>query len=140
VAVNSSLTLTYWHIGKRINSDVLQNERAGYGKQIVSILSSKLVEQYGKSFEVRNLRRMMQFTELFPDIEIVTPLVTQLSWTHIISLFPVKINEDGYMENDLESAIIKDLELFILDCFATKTPFRAKTSRCTDRSPTKAGK
>ncbi len=80
--VNSALTLTYWHIGKRINDDVLQNQRAEYGKQIVLLLATQLVERFGKSFEARNLRRMMQFAELFPNIEIVSPLVTQLSWTH----------------------------------------------------------
>jgi len=30
VTVNSSLTLLYWHIGKRINDDVLKNKRAEY--------------------------------------------------------------------------------------------------------------
>lgn len=39
---------------------------------------------------------MMQFAEEFPDFEIVTPLVTQLSWTHFLMLFPIK-NEDARM-------------------------------------------
>ncbi len=30
--VNSELTLMYWHIGGRINREVLGNERAEYGK------------------------------------------------------------------------------------------------------------
>lgn len=37
--INSVLTLTYWHIGKRISDHVLQNERAEYGKEIVARLS-----------------------------------------------------------------------------------------------------
>ena len=40
--VNSTLTMMYWHIGHRINQDVLDNQRAEYGKQIVSTLSTKL--------------------------------------------------------------------------------------------------
>ena len=34
---NYELTAMYWHIGDRINRDVLNNERAEYGQQIVSI-------------------------------------------------------------------------------------------------------
>lgn len=81
-AVNSALTLTYWHVGQRINTEVLRGERAAYGKQVIPLLARELVVQYGKSFEARNLRRMMQFAELFPDFQIVTPLASQLSWTH----------------------------------------------------------
>jgi predicted nuclease of restriction endonuclease-like (RecB) superfamily len=85
-AVNSALTLTYWQVGQRINTDVLRGERAAYGKQVIPSLAGELVAQYGKSFETRNLRRMMQFAEMFPDIGIVTPLVSQLSWTHFTVL------------------------------------------------------
>ena len=42
-AVNSVLTLTYWQIGKRINEEVLQGERAEYGKQIISGLAEELI-------------------------------------------------------------------------------------------------
>lgn len=91
--VNSVLTLTYWHIGKKINEHILKNERAEYGKEIVATVSTQLVVKYGKSFELRNLRRMMQFAEVFSDIQIVTPLVTQLSWTHFIELFSLKNNQ-----------------------------------------------
>ena len=50
IQVNSTLTLTYWEIGKRINIDVLQNQRAEYGKQIVATVAAQLVEKYGKKF------------------------------------------------------------------------------------------
>ena len=39
---NYELTAMYWHIGDRINSEILGNERAEYGKQIVATLSRKL--------------------------------------------------------------------------------------------------
>ncbi|MBW2736526.1 MAG: hypothetical protein JRH20_29410, partial [Deltaproteobacteria bacterium] len=35
VAVNSELVLLYWRVGRRIRSDLLGEERAEYGKQIV---------------------------------------------------------------------------------------------------------
>ena len=88
--VNTEITLLYWHIGKRINEEVLENQRAEYGKQIVSTLSTQLTEEYGKGFNEKNLRRMMQFAELFPDFQIVAPLARQLSWSHFLILFPIK--------------------------------------------------
>ena len=88
--VNTEITLLYWHIGKRINEEVLGNQRAEYGKQIVSTLSRQLTEEYGKGFNEKSLRRMMQFAELFPDFQIVAPLARQLSWSHFLILFPIK--------------------------------------------------
>ena len=91
VNVNAELTLMYWHIGERINREVLGNERAEYGKQIVAQVARQLQSEYGdKGFEPRTIRRMMQFASLFPDIQIVTPLVTQLSWTHFLLVMPIK--------------------------------------------------
>ena len=174
--VNSALTLTYWQIGKKINEYILHNSRAAYGKEIVATLSRQLELSFGRSYTARNVRRMMQFAVEFPDLNIVTPLVTQLSWSHFLQLFPLKSQQqklfyaskaieerwskrelirqierkayerneivkpqtieasvsiqnsfkdpyfldflglkDGYLENDLESAIIKELELFILE-------------------------
>ena len=89
-AVNSALTLTYWHVGQRINTEVLRGERAAYGQQVVAALSEDLVAQYGKSFEAKNLRRMMQFAEVFGDLEIVVPLARQLSWSHFLLLIPLQ--------------------------------------------------
>ncbi len=58
-----SAVLIFWQVGKRINSEILDNKRADYGKRIVSRLATQLAEKYGRSFEQRNLRRMMQFAE-----------------------------------------------------------------------------
>ena len=88
--VNSETTLLYWNIGHRINTDVLKNKRADYGQQVVASLSQQLREEYGgTSFDLRNLRRMMQFAESFPDLQIVSPLATQLSWSHFIEVLPL---------------------------------------------------
>ena len=174
--VNSVLTLTYWHVGKKINEHILKNERAEYGKQIVPTVSLQLEKLYGRSFNEKNLRRMMRFAEVFEDFTIVAPLVRQLSWSHFLMLLPLKSKEsrgyyaqnaieatwskrelqhqierkayerqeiaslqitdelsdfkdtfkdpyfldflglkDGYLENDLEHAILKELEIFILE-------------------------
>lgn len=97
-SVNSAMTLTYWHVGKRINEEVLQGERAEYGKQIVVSLSKELAKEYGRSFESKNLRRMMQFAELFTDLEIVVPLARQLSWSHFLTIIPLKSQPECSMQ------------------------------------------
>jgi hypothetical protein len=83
-AANSALTLLFWQIGKRINDEVLKNERAQYGKQIVSGVSEQLELKYGRNFTEKNVRRMMQFALEFPDFEIVVPLARQLTWSHLV--------------------------------------------------------
>ena len=90
---NSTLTMLFWHIGTRINKEILQNKRADYGKQIVSTLSTQLKDRYGRNFELGNLRRMMQFAEQFADLSIVATLSRQLSWSHFRELIPLKTNE-----------------------------------------------
>ena len=88
---NYELTMMYWHIGERINREVLGNQRAEYGKQIVSTVATQLQEEYGrKGFEERTIRRMMKFAQMFPDIQIVSPLVSKLSWTHFLTVMPLK--------------------------------------------------
>ena len=69
-AVNSTLVMMYWQIGKRIREDVLQNERAEYGKEVLQTLSVKLTEEYGRGFGQRNLEQMIRFAEVFPDNQI----------------------------------------------------------------------
>ena len=87
---NIETTLLYWNIGHRINTDVLGNKRAAYGKQIVSQLASQLQQEYGGSYNLRNIQRMMQFAEEFPDFQIVTQVASQLSWSHFLEIFPIK--------------------------------------------------
>ena len=44
---NYELTMMYWHIGERINLEVLDNQRAEYGKQIVATVARQLQDEYG---------------------------------------------------------------------------------------------
>jgi predicted nuclease of restriction endonuclease-like (RecB) superfamily len=90
---NNVTVLLFWKIGQRINNDILENKRADYGKQIVSALATQLSGRYGRSFELRNLRRMMQVAEQFFDFEIVSALPTQLSWSHFVEVLPLKTQD-----------------------------------------------
>lgn len=98
--VNSELTMMYWHIGERINRDVLGSHRAEYGKQIVSTVSAQLQEEFNsKGFAKRNIHRMMQFAQQFPDVKIVTTMSAQLTWSHVVEVLslPDDIQREFYL-------------------------------------------
>lgn len=100
LAANTTMTLLYWHLGERIRREVLKGARAEYGEHIVATVSIQLSKDYGKGFAEKNLRRMVQFAEVFPDEQIVVSLIRQLSWTHFIALIPLKqpLERDFYAE------------------------------------------
>ena len=113
---NSQVVLMFWEIGAYINSVILGMERAEYGKKIVSTLCTQLQQKYGKEYYERNVRRMMQFAEQFPNIEIVSSLGTQLSWSHIRELLPLKtIEEKMYYAEEVNKGFlgVRDLQHII---------------------------
>lgn len=99
-AVNAGLTMLYWHVGDRMRQKILLEERAEYGKSIVVTVSRQLVREYGNGFTDKNLRRMIQFAEVFPDMQIVVSLSRQLSWSHFVRLITLKedTKRDFYAE------------------------------------------
>ncbi len=101
LAVNTTMSMLYWQIGKQINDEIKRHNRAErYGKQIVATLWRQLVAEYGASFSEKNLRRMMQFAAVFPDEKIVVSLIRQLSWTHILVIIPINdpLKREFYIE------------------------------------------
>jgi DUF1016 N-terminal domain/YhcG PDDEXK nuclease domain len=108
-AVNSALTLTFWHVGKRINEEVLQGERAAYAKKVIPSLARELVERFGKSFEAKSLHRIMQLAAA-PEL---AGAFKDPYFSDSLSL------PDGYLENklgnNLEQALSRELEQFILE-------------------------
>jgi predicted nuclease of restriction endonuclease-like (RecB) superfamily len=76
--------ITYFEIGR------LLNEAGGkYGDNIIEEYSRKLIVEVGKKYNRRTLFRMKQFYNIFND-EKVSPLVTQLTWTHYLVLLSLK--------------------------------------------------
>jgi predicted nuclease of restriction endonuclease-like (RecB) superfamily len=88
--VNAGLTFLYWKIGDCIRREILGERRAQYGAEIVFALGRQLEQEFGRGFAEQNLRRMVQFAEVFPDREIVVSLIRELTWTHFIALIPLK--------------------------------------------------
>ncbi|MBU6196735.1 MAG: YhcG family protein [Cyanobacteria bacterium REEB446] len=98
--INSEITLLYWKIGERINTEILQEKRAEYGQFIIKEIAQRLTLEYGNSFSEKNLRRMIQFSSIFPNFTIVSTLSRQLSWSHFTKLISIKesLKRDFYIE------------------------------------------
>ncbi len=98
--VNAGLAMHYWQVGARIRMDILQEKRAEYGREIIAGLGRQLVSEFGRGYGEKNLRRMMQFAESFPDQQIVAALLRQLGWTHFTMLIPIEdpLKRDFYAE------------------------------------------
>lgn len=66
-AVNSNMVLAYWLIGQAIVKQVQRgDERAEYGSQVLSDLSKRLQDRYGRGFSVPNLQRFRRFYLVYP--------------------------------------------------------------------------
>ena len=137
---NSTLTVLFWHIGNQIINHKLKNKRGEYGKQIVVTLSRHLSwshfltlipikdqnarDFYGEMayvnlFGVRELRKNIKH-KVFERTENADLQLLESNRIekgtfkdpYFLDFLELK---DGYLENDLESAILKELELFILE-------------------------
>ncbi len=82
VTVNAGLTMLYWRVGRRIRQEILNGQRAEYGKEILPALSAKLTCDYGRGWSERNLAYMVRFAQVFPDSRILQALCAKLSWSH----------------------------------------------------------
>ncbi|MCI0509212.1 uncharacterized protein DUF1016 [Chromohalobacter marismortui] len=100
LSVYSVLALLYWHIGQCIQSEVLQGERAAYGEQLDSPLAKQLVAKYGCGFSTKDLRHMLRFAKAFPDEEIVSGMLRQLSLPYIKALLYINdsLKRDFYLQ------------------------------------------
>ncbi len=53
-------------------------------------VSRDLENKYGRGFAERDVRRMIQFSVLFPDLEIVSTLSAQLGWSHFLEVISIE--------------------------------------------------
>lgn len=98
--VNAGMTLLYWRVGRRIQVEILKNQRAEYGGEILATLSQELTAEFGKGFSYSALTRMLRFAENFPEAPIVATLSRQLGWSHFKEIIPLKdeLQRDFYAE------------------------------------------
>jgi predicted nuclease of restriction endonuclease-like (RecB) superfamily len=113
--VNVALSSLYWQIGKRVQEEILHNKRAEYGKEIILTLSRQLEKDYGKGWSEKQLRHCLQFSKTFNNIEIVSTLWRQLSWSHFKEII--------YLEDNLKR------EFYIQMCIHEKWSVRVFNER-----------
>ena len=100
-AVNAELINMYWEVGKYLSSLVSDSS---FGDKIIDEVAAYIAENNPtiKGFNRRGLYRMKQFYETYKDDEIVTPLVTQISWTnHLLIMSGSKSIEERRFYIDL---------------------------------------
>lgn len=99
-AVNAELTQLYWQVGRRINSELLQGQRAEYGKQVVAELARMLTTDFGKGWSERQLRYCLRVADIFPAPEILHTVCSQLSWSHLRLIIQIDdpLKRDFYLE------------------------------------------
>lgn len=84
----------YWKVGEFLSKET---EHASYGDAYIDEISREIQETFPgiKGFNRRGLYRMKKFYETYKDNEIVTPLVTQISWTnHLLIMSGCKTDEE----------------------------------------------
>lgn len=88
--VNKELTVLYWNIGKHIKTEILKNERAGYGEQIIAKLSSQLTKEFGKGWSKQQIWNCLYAVETIPSKKTLSTLSGELTWSHIKELLYIK--------------------------------------------------
>lgn len=82
--INSTMTQTYWQIGKYIvEYEQGGLAKVGYGESTLKELSHRLTAQFGKGFSRPNLVNMRKFYLSYPNCQ---TLSDNLSWSHICEL------------------------------------------------------
>lgn len=93
-AVNTQLVGLYWELGGYLSRKIASAE---WGDGVVEELAATIALEYPgqRGFTRRNLFRMRQFFETYRSDKKVSPLVTQLPWTHhLIILSQAKSHEE----------------------------------------------
>ncbi|TDB67025.1 PDDEXK nuclease domain-containing protein [Arundinibacter roseus] len=142
--INTTMLQLYWQIGKTIQEELIRTDRAEYGKRIVTTVSSELVSAYGRGYGDRNLWRIdsMLFERtalskkgedtIYNDLEKLRnekEMTVELFLKDPYMLDFLGLNQI-YNEHELESAILVELQQFILE-FGNDFAFLARQKRIT---------
>ena len=98
--INHELVALYWAIGQYIRQDILNSNRAEYGKQAIATLSQGLTVKFGKGWSERQLHYCLKFADIFPEKQIVNTVCAELNWSHVRLLLPIKddLKREFYIE------------------------------------------
>ena len=104
-SVNEILIKRNWLLGMRIQREVLKDERAKYGEQVVKNLSIALVNKYNKGFQLANLYHFIAFYNCFPNIFYAVSVKSGDESDNIFYAMNRKSNDDT--DNILHAATAK---------------------------------
>ena len=88
LAANSELIKFYWVLG---NDLIEKQKKFKWGEHFLEQFSHDMRQAFPgmKGFSVRNLQRVKQFTQLYPDLLITPRVVAQWPWGHISLLIHI---------------------------------------------------
>lgn len=92
--VNEELISMYWQVGEYLHEE---SQRSSFGDSYIDSVAKEIQEEFPgiKGFNRRGLYRMKQFYETYAENDVVTPLVTQISWTnHLLIMSGCKSDEE----------------------------------------------
>lgn len=102
-SVNSTMTETYWGIGKYIvEFEQDGNAKSVYGSGLLTTLSKKLILRLGKGYSRPNLNNMRKFYLRYPNCQTVSD---KLSWSHICELIKI---DDGLERSFYEKQAVSE--------------------------------
>ena len=141
--VNEELIKMYWNIGKKLS---VKSQESGYGDKYIDKIARLIhnIHPELKGFNRRSLYRMKQFYEVYCNDQIMSPLVTQLSWTNnllIISSTKTKEEREFYVKLAIKERYSKrELERQIQSSYyeraiLSKTPLLSEPIQKLSQSP-----
>lgn len=92
--VNEELINMYWQVGEYLHKE---SQKSMFGDSYIDSIAKEIQEEFPgiKGFNRRGLYRMKQFYETYAENDVVTPLVTQISWTnHLLIMSGCKSDEE----------------------------------------------
>ncbi len=114
--------ITYFEVGK-----LLDEAGKNYGENIIKEYSLKLINEVGKKFNERTLRRIRQYYRVFCNKK-WSPMATKLSWSHYTELLSIKnnlskrqlrekikTNEYERLDEETKSKLINNEEYYVTD-------------------------
>ncbi len=100
--INVTMLRAYWQVGRLIfEHEQKGQKRAAYGEALLERLAQKLAVEFGRGFDVTNLRKMRQFYRMF---QIRDAVRLELSWSHYRLLMQVgnRKAREWYMREAVE--------------------------------------
>jgi len=104
VSANIALVYTYYEIGRMIVEEEQGGKvRAEYGEKLLSELSEKLTDRFGKGWSIENLTRIRKFYLVYGEFEISSTVFTKSTFSEFVNtvdeIHPCQSSENRFLPN-----------------------------------------